>query len=139
MKIGEPTLDELWREATADLAKGGVEVALKWAFKHAKAVARVTRAEMSAKAFEADRLRMQIDVPQLQDPAMLSLLAAPMRDSIEALAHVTASLHSAAIDVAEARACQTAIEHVWQLAVKTPKQAAAPARQATTTNRPKAA
>lgn len=138
MKIGEPTLDELWREATADLAKGGVEVALKWAFKHAKAVARATRAEMAAKAHEADRLRMQIEVPQLQDPAALNLMVAPMRESIEGLAMVTASLHADAIDVAEARACLTAIEHVWQLAAKTPKQAAAaPSRQPA--SRPKAA
>lgn len=130
MKAGEQTLQWLWEEARADLAKGGLAIALKWAFKHARQVARVTRAEMAAKAHEADRLRMQIDIPTLHDPAALALIGAAARDSIEGLALVTASLHADAIDVAEARACETACRHVWELAEKLSKQpAAAPSAQ----------
>jgi hypothetical protein len=120
MKIGEPTLEELFREAQADLAKGGTDVALKWAFRHARARARVTRAELADQSHRSDRLTLSMELHDRQ--ALDSRLAA-----LQALESNAASLYADAVDLADARAAETACEHVWQLAVRQPKAAAAPA------------
>lgn len=120
MKIGEPTLDELHREATADLARGGADVALKWAMRHARAVARLTRAEMAAKAHDSDRFGLRLELHDRAQPdARLNAL--------EALERASASLYADAIDLADARAAEKLCEHVWQLAARAPAKAAQPA------------
>jgi len=121
MRPGEQTLDELYQEAKADLAKGGPELALKWAFKHARQVARRTRAEESAKTHEHDRFR-----------ASLELTGAVQAQAVQLLGD---ALYAAAGDVADARAAETACAHVQRLIERTPARAAAPAVH----GRPKAA
>jgi hypothetical protein len=112
--IAEPSLDDLYREARADLAKGGADVALKWAFKHAKAVARATRAEFAHKQFDADRFRLQLDTSQ------------PTTEMQEAVIVASQTLYAAAADLAEARSLEVACAHVARLAAATPARAAAP-------------
>lgn len=46
---GPPSLEELYREAKADLDRGGPDLALKWAFKHAKQTGRVAAIEKRSK------------------------------------------------------------------------------------------
>lgn len=106
----DQTIEEMYAEARADLASGA-DVALKWAFKHAKAVARTARAEAAARHFEDDRRRIGYGLP---DPS-----------AINGLELVTQSLHAAAVDLADARAAEVAAEHVWQLVARSPRQQAA--------------
>ena len=120
MKIGEPTLDERYREAQADLAKGGPEVALKWAFRHAKAVARVTRAEAATKVHDSERLGLRLELHDRQEPEA-------RLDAFEALERTIASLTADAVDLADARAAEAFCAHVWQLAARTPRQQQQPA------------
>lgn len=126
MKIGEPTLEDIYREAKADLARGGADVALKWAFRHARAVARVTRAEQAAKLHDGDRFTLKMDLHERNPEAI---------DAMQALEQVTASLHADAIDLAEARAMETLCGHTLRLAERQAGRAAAPAPLA----KPKAA
>lgn len=114
------SLDDVERKARADLAKGDPSIAVDWAFRHARAVARLAEAEQAWKSFDADRYRLQID-----------LGGNPQKDEYDALVMVTASLHSAAADLGEARAIEVACGHVLRLAEKLPKQAAAQPAAAT--------
>lgn len=115
MKPGEPTLDDLYREARADLAVGGTEIALKWAFRHAKAVARVTRAEAATKVHDSERLGLRLEMHDRTEPGA-------RLDAFEALERTISSLAADAIDLADARAAEAACEHVWTLAARTPRQ-----------------
>lgn len=121
------TLDEVERKARADLAKGGPDVAIDWAFKHARAVARLAEAEQAWKSFDSDRYRLQIDLG--------SSIRLGNKDEYEALLMVTASLHSAAADLGEARAVEAACAHVMRLA----ERKAGTVSPAAATARPKAA
>lgn len=120
MKPGEPTLDDLYREARADLAAGGADAALKWAFRHAKAVARVTRAEAATKIHDSERLGLRLELHDRQDPGA-------RYDAFEALDRTLASLAADAIDLADARAAETACGHVVRLLERTQARQALPA------------
>ena len=111
MKADTATLEEVYTEAKADVARGSSpELALKWAFRHARAIARRTRAEEAARAHEHDRTRALYNLPAGGDAAALT----------------TQSLHAAASDLAEARAVEAACEHTLRLIEKAPARAAAP-------------
>jgi hypothetical protein len=129
------TLAEVEQQARKDLAKGDPAMAVDWAFRHARAVARLAEAEQAWKTLDYDRTRLQIDVAPKYDQATLNLIAAPARTELEALTMVTASLHSAAADLGEARAIEAACAHVLRLLEKLPSRSAAPVAQA----KPKAA
>lgn len=109
IKSPKPTLDELYLEAKADLARGGLDVALKWAFLHAKAVARMNRAEQSYRLHDSDRFHLKCD---------LTVTGADMLET------VSSALYADAIDLAEAKAAEAACEHVWRLAEKTSERPA---------------
>jgi hypothetical protein len=112
------TLAEVEQQARKDLAIGGPTVTIDWAFRHARAVARAAEAEQAWKAFDADRCRMFIDIAsdiRLSKPA-----------TYDALTMVTASLHSAAADLGEARAIEVACGHVLRLLEQGVKVAASP-------------
>lgn len=118
------SLDEVERKARADLKTGGPDVAVDWAFKHARAVARLAEAEQAWKSFDVDRYRLQLDLngrltPQY-DPATLNLVNTPPRDEYDALVMATASLHAAAADLGEARAIEVACAHVLRLLERRP-------------------
>lgn len=103
------TLDDLYREAHTDLQRGGTAIALKWAFKHAKAVARAARAELAHKLHDADRFRLQLDTAEPTTPAHETLTVA------------TQTLYAAATDLAEARAQEAFTAHVGRIAETMPK------------------
>lgn len=99
------TLEDVERAARAALSKGGPDVAIDWAFKHARAVARLAEAEQAWKSFDSDRYRLILD--------MSDKLTKP--DEFQALTYATASLHAAAADLGEARAIEVACAHVTRL------------------------
>lgn len=100
------TLDEVERKARADLAKGGQEIVVDWAFRHARAVVRLAAAEQAWRALDSDRYRLQLDYSN------------GAKDEYDALTLCTQSLHAAAGDLAEARAIEVACGHVLRLAEK---------------------
>ena len=127
------TLAEVERQARADLAKGGPEVAIDWAFRHARAVARLAEAEQAWKSFDHDRYRLILDLGDKQ-------LTRP--EDYEALTYATASLHSAAADLGEARSVEVACSHVLRLAergVGRQQQQQPAARPAQQQHKPRAA
>lgn len=113
------TLNDVEQKARADLASGGgVTLAIEWAFRHARAVARLAEAEQAWKTLDSDRYRLQIDLTD-------RLARVGERDEYDALVMVTASLHSAAADLGEARAIEVACAHVLRIAEKLPARATA--------------
>ena len=113
------SLAEVEQQAKADLAKGGPSVALEWAFRHARAVARVTRAELAQKAHEASMLVQRLDLHD-RSPGNVVL------EALEALERTTAALCADAADLADARAIETACAHVFRILERTPARAPQP-------------
>jgi len=109
------TLDDVERKARDEHAKGALDP-FEWAFRHARAVARLAEAEQAWKAFDVDRYRLQ-----------LNLSGKPVNDEYDALVMVTASLHAAAADLGEARAIEVACAHVMRIAERQAGRVSQPA------------
>lgn len=121
--IGTPaarraTLAQVEAKARADLKAAHPGAVVDWAFRHARAVARLAEAELAYKAFDADRFRLVLDLgtKSLTDPG-----------AVEALTFATQSLHSAAADLGEAKAIEVACAHVLRLLERQTARQATPA------------
>lgn len=99
------TLEDVEKKARADLKTGGPDAAIDWAFRHARAVARLAEAEQAWKTLDADRYRLQ-------------LVNEAERGEYDTLVLVTQSLHGAAADLGAARSIEVACAHVLRLLEK---------------------
>jgi hypothetical protein len=107
------TARELYAEAKADLARGGGDVVLKWAFWHAQATARAVKATEATKQANDRMFRYSVDRAggtggdnDLHDQLCQSVIAT-------------------AGDLAEAKAVEVACGHVLRLAERGVKVTAA--------------
>jgi hypothetical protein len=105
------TLEQLYDEARTDLLRGGGELALKWAFKHARAAGRLLAAMKAREHAERMELRQAVPLPG-ESPV-----------SVESHALAMQGLRAAFGDVEEAKAIETACAHVMRMAERLPARA----------------
>lgn len=75
MSAQEETLETMYREATADYAAGDGALAVKWAFKHARARGKQLLAERELRLLEQQELHVRSRAVMLYDPGHELVLA----------------------------------------------------------------